>query len=654
MEINQMIKKSELYLVAALAALLPVFFFSKFTNVTDTPKLAFVVSILLLVVFLKAIRNLISNTLSFTASKFDIPVILIALVYIVSTVLETPNKMEAVFLPGTTTVVAFGALAYFIVTQFSKTEKKTLELSLFVGGLLYSIIVLLSASGVFKAIPQLPEFMSLEGFSPVGSILAGIIYLAAVAPFGVFAIVKEKDIVQKVFFGVALAIMSFSTLLGLFNMTKAENKVALPSYSTSWSVAVDSIKENPLLGTGPGNYLSAFNRFKPLSYNSSDVWNLRFTTGRSYVFTLMTETGIAGLAAFSILLFGISKLYKKDRKMTTEAASLGIITVLLLVFPSSTALLILFFILLSLSEIDHHKDSLFNFNGSSSRLPIVISSIPMFTLVAVCGFYLFNILSADLTYRSSLDSLAKGDGKSAYEGLQKAINTNPYVDRYRISYAQVNLALANTLTSKTQLTDEERNTVAQLVQQSIREGKVAISLNPQRSGNWETLGSIYRAVAPIAEGANDYAVQTYSQAIALDPYNPLMRISLGGIFYSAKQYQNAIDIFKLAVTTKPDLANARYNLAVAYKENGNIDQAIDEMTKVLSLVEKDSKDFELAQKTLEELKDKKKAADTTGSSDNLTAPSDNQNEISPKIELPLEATPPQPEATDSASTESEQ
>jgi len=225
--------------------------------------------------------------------------------------------------------------------------------------------------------------------------------------------------------------------------------------------------------------------------------------------------------------------------------------------------------------------------------------------------------------------------------VHQSIQKNPYVDRYRSSYAQVNLAIANSLAaSNEELPEETRNTIAQLIQQAIREGKAAVSLNPQKSSNWEILASIYRAVAPLAEGANDFAAQTYTQAISLDPYNPLTRISLGGIFYSAGQYENAIDEFTLAARVKPDHANAYYNLAIAYKDNNQIDLAIAAMSQVLTIVDSDSPDFDLATKTLEELRERKTNADTTGSTNNLTAPQEAEEIINPQIELPVSAEPP--------------
>jgi tetratricopeptide (TPR) repeat protein len=145
-----------------------------------------------------------------------------------------------------------------------------------------------------------------------------------------------------------------------------------------------------------------------------------------------------------------------------------------------------------------------------------------------------------------------------------------------------------------------------------------------------------------AEGSDQFAIQTYSQAVALDPINPDLRIALGGVYYALADYEKAINAFQLAVVAKNDLANGHYNLAVAYAANKDYDKAIAEMNTVISLVPKDSEDSKTAQTVLEQLKKQKPATTATGAeSQNLTAPETVEtSNIKPPIVLPEEATPP--------------
>jgi len=662
MESTKITNQFEKYIIYVAILLTPLLVVQNFANPFTTPQLAFMTFALGLVLIIKSVRNIVKNTVSFSASAFDLPLILLAASYVVSSILQTPNKMEAYFLPGTATIVIAGAILFFVINQLNEGDKNITRYLLFGSALVVSFVVLMASTGVFRSFMGLPEFMKSTGFTPLGGPLPALVLLVAVSPLGLSLLIKEKDMVKKVFLGVAFSIIVLAGILSLFNILPGKDTTPqLAGFRTSWFVAVDSLKQSPLLGVGPGNYITAFNKFRPLSFNSTSLWSTRFVSGQSFLFTAITETGIVGGAAFLLLVYSILRTtreaFKKDPQnlLSTKNAtlmSLGILTICLLVLPTTPVLIFTFFLLLALTSHTSHlnlntfKDT----QGSihfAARIPVLIAALPVIIAVGLFSYYASRVLAADLTYKKSLDYIAANSGREAYDSLQSVINTNPYVDRYRITYAQINLALANSIAQKKEISEEDRQTIAQLVQQAIREGKVAVALNPERAGNWEVLASIYRAVMPLAQGADAYAIQTYAQAVALDPLNSNTRIALGGIYYAAKAYENAIDVFKLAVAAKPDHANAHYNLAIAYRENGNIDRAITEMSTVLSLVNRDSNDFTVASQALEDLQNKKKA--DLPASENLIPPSTEEPGLEPPIKLPEEASPPGPSATPEAS-----
>lgn len=225
--------------------------------------------------------------------------------------------------------------------------------------------------------------------------------------------------------------------------------------------------------------------------------------------------------------------------------------------------------------------------------------------------------------------------------MRESIGLNPFVDRYHASYSQINLALANSLAQNENITDQDRATIAQLIQQAIRESKATVTLNPQRAGNWELLARTYQAIMPFSEGADAFAIETFNQAVILDPINPNLRIALGGVHYALGDYDNAIRAFELATFAKPDHANAHYNLATALREKGEIERAINEMTIVLSLVDRDSQDYELAKTELEALENRLPVEEAEGT-ETLTPPQPAEEPvIEPPIELPEEASPPE-------------
>lgn len=648
----------ENYIVYAVLLILPLVVYSSFSNSFVIPKLAFLTFFLGLILIIKSVRGIAKNSISFSASALDLPVLLIGASYVAGTIFQTPNKMEALLLPGTAVMVVAGVLLFFVVNQMGKHNKAGISYVLFASSVLVAMVVLMSATGIFKSIPGLPSFMQQSAFSTLGGPLPALIYMISLAPVGLSMLIGEKnDMLKKSLAGISLVVVALASILTIINILPGRDTTPqLPGFNTSWIVAVDSLKQNPLLGVGPGNYLTAFNRFRPISYNATDLWSTRFTSGQSFAFTLVTETGVLGAAALLLIIIIILKFTRdfannRDPKdwMAIEGASLIsliIIAASMLLFPVTISILAAFFTLLAVvTATSPLSINLFNKEDKDSipfaaRLPILLATLPVIIAVTFYGFQASRVLSADYTYKKALDAVVANDGRRAYDTLQKAINQNPYVDRYRVSYAQINLILANAIAQNENIADSDRQAIAQLVQQAIREGKVAVALNPQRAGNWEVLGSIYRAVMPLAQGADVFAVQTYSQAVALDPLNVNTRIALGGIYYSAKAYEDAIDVFKLAVAVKPDFANAHYNLAVAYRENGSLDKAIQSMGIVLSLVNKDSEDFKVATQALEDMQNKRSAQTPEGG--NLTSPDSNQlPELDEPLELPEDAAPPE-------------
>ena len=163
------------------------------------------------------------------------------------------------------------------------------------------------------------------------------------------------------------------------------------------------------------------------------------------------------------------------------------------------------------------------------------------------------------------------------------------------------MALANALASQEEPSDEDRNNIIQLIQQAIREAKNATALDPNSPIAWQNLASVYRQLIGLADNAESWTVAAYTQAIALDPVNPQLRLDLGGVYFSLGNYEEAIRLFSQAVEAKPDWANAYYNLAAAYSQAQAYPQAVQAMRIVVDLLEPTSPDYQTAQDQLKEL-----------------------------------------------------
>lgn len=626
------------WLLLSGGLLFAVFVLPKFTTSYAVPKEIFGAVIICLVIIFYSIVSIIKGETKFSIGKFDLGIILLTLVYIASAIIKTPNKMEAFFYPGAVTFMVISVIFYFLINQLDKKAKNSVLVSLFFSGILLSISALFTQLGVFAKISFLPTFIKDPSFNPLGGFMQSIIYLVSILPIGIIQIIKEKDSMKKIFFGVASAIVIFGLVILTINVLPGKSQSpVLPTMQTSWEITVETLKASPVWGSGPGNYLTAFNLYRSLAYNQTAIWNVRFSSANNFYFTLVTELGFAGIAALFVLLISIyRKLVTDFKQKFWEETTIVILLISLIVFPSVPVLMFLLMALLAVFSGSEEK----TVNLATTRVPSIIIATPLFLGIIALSIFGTKAIVAEITYKKSLEALAQNNAKSTYDLMIMAAKKNQYVDRYHASLAQIDMALATGLANKKDLTDTDRSTITQLIQQSISEGKAAVTLNPARSGNWEILAQIYRSIMSFAEGADQFTIQAYTQAVALDPINPNLRISLGGVYYALGRYDEAIDSFKLAVLAKSDLANAHYNLAVAYREKKNYDAAITEMNTVLNLLDKNSSDYSLAKSTLEDLQ-KNKPVDTSKTNEGeLTTPEKQSTVVEPPITLPQEATPP--------------
>jgi tetratricopeptide (TPR) repeat protein len=271
--------------------------------------------------------------------------------------------------------------------------------------------------------------------------------------------------------------------------------------------------------------------------------------------------------------------------------------------------------------------ALTNSNKQIDLFPIVI--FILFLIAAVPVIYkTYNVTLADYDHRLAL-SQANKNGTLTYQYLQKAEAINPEVDLYRVDMAQTNFALANALAiqkgpSKANpqgtLTDQDKKTIQTLLSQAINEGRVAVTLSPRSARNWEVLGSVYRNITGVAQNALAFSLDAYGKAIQLDPLNPALRVSVGGVYYSVKRYDLAARFFSDATNLKPDYANAYYNLSIAYRDGGDLTNATTVAQQLVTLLQANpnSPDYKAASQYLAALK-AQSAANTAQTAQNTQA-----------------------------------
>lgn len=359
----KLIDNIEKYLLIAIILLVPLAVSPFFPNYFTTTKIILLVGLISLALLAKFAKTIIKGSLTWASAIFDFPLLLLGIAYLASAIWQTPNKLEAFFIPGNTTVILAAVLFYFLLNQIENI-KKPVKYALTISAAMFSLVTIFTTFKLYTFLPFLPTTIKNASFNLEGSAISGAIFLASVLPIVLNLALNQKKIAIKILSILALAIIVAGTAASIVQALPegTTNTINLPSLKTSWSITIDTLKESPLLGIGPGNYITAYNLYRPLTANSSSTWNLRFTSARSAYLTIVTETGLLGLAALIILFSVIYKEAKHHFSKLGKGASpedivdhiasyisLIILTVLLVIFPATSTLLLLFTVLLSLN-----------------------------------------------------------------------------------------------------------------------------------------------------------------------------------------------------------------------------------------------------------------------------------------------------------------
>ncbi|HCS78831.1 TPA: hypothetical protein DIV55_03730 [Patescibacteria group bacterium] len=633
--------------ISLIVVLMPVFFLPVTADFYTVNKQALLLVGVSILTVLWVIETLVTNKIAIHKTRFTLPLSLFLIATIASAYLSSQNRMENWITPLGAGSILLLTFFYFFVSQQSKRAREIISYALLISGGLLAFVVFQQFVGVSSNLTK-AAYLQSPSWTPTGATFSTFIYFLGLLIFAIpttYMAIKANKTATIVVFSVAVILMLLGLGITTYQLFFAGAPLFLPLQS-GWYIAVETLKDRLLFGYGPAHFLSAFTLHRPLALNATPFWNLRFVVSSNLYFHFWTTLGLFGLVSFLIF---VAQSFLQLRTRVVEQLKFAVPLVVALVtsifFPPAFLLLFLIYLFAGLASGHEEQHEL-----SAEKLPVKLATVLPLLILGYALFITSRVYSSEVAFRKSITAAQNNKASETYQGHQEAIKLAPWNDKYRLSYAQINLVLAKAIAQKGNLTDQDRTTLTQLVQQSIQEAKNAVILNGNRVTNWENLANIYKQIMNVAQQADQWSVASYAQAIALDPFNPLLRIELGGIFYVRNNFPEAIKHFEMAVWLKPDLANARYNLANAYRQNKEYNKAAVELENTLKLVTANSNDQKKVQAELDEVK---KLVTTPGTnpptqeipSENLTTPETDSPEVNPPLDLPESAAPP---ATESA------
>jgi tetratricopeptide (TPR) repeat protein len=563
--------------------------------------------------------------------------ILIAFYYVSTPYLKTVKVIKGVltsFIMGATVSSLVAVLSYLRI--FVGTEQYMRTITFTLTGSITTAVVIAAISVILGIALFTYEFNASRKLFLTVSTAVNLFYVALIGipvgwvvlgtgVVGILVFVDLDKLIQArsqtmALAGVLAAIVLVTVLPTTSELIKNDNyptEVNLP-LNASWIVATSTVQSYPFLATGPSSFHLNFTRFRPLGLNNTNIWNVRFDKPANELLNILSTLGIIGIVIAIFGIYRILKLVVESRKINDEtglvqsvsAATLAAVAVYFVTYATVLNSFVLVLLLSSLvaahalARTRSAETLVVSFAAAAAISSIgqegsvkneyvnYMIAAPLLILVAFAGFVYYKVYAGEYFMRKAIIAVRNNDGRATYEYQGKAINLNPQRDTYHTAYAQTNLALANAIAARADLTDNDRVTIQRLIAQSIRSARVATEVaNPLNVSNWETRGLIYRSIMGIADNAAEWAIGSYNTALQLDPTNPALRLDLGGIYYANQNFLSAANFFRQSVALKPDYANAHYNFAQALFNLNDLANAKRELEVVKNLVPVNSNDY---------------------------------------------------------------
>jgi len=624
MNIIRFLQKSASTLLLTSLIILPVFFLPLTRDFYDTNKWMLLVGTSLLVLLMWGARLFVTGTAHVSWSRSTIGLGLLAAAALFSLTCSSVNKIEGLLSPlGPVTFVASTILLFFGPSLIDAKQKIILRLGLAVSAGLAGLFVLYQQIGLGTLFFPIGSPFADPFFTPLGSTVGLLMFFCLTLPISISialgALKEQKEVIAAISVVTAgLTLLGIGITLWKFIPIASSQLLPLPlgGLLTFWSWDTFS---HALFGIGPERFFEIFTLYRTQSLNMSPIWNRGFHANASFILHIASTMGILGLLSF--LVFSLLLWIDWAKHPITAIQALMIIA--LSIFAPPTLVLVIVCICLIFSTDTH--------NGIRER----VAGIPRFgiglllCILAIASFYgLFRWYRGEELLFQSLKTAENGNGTETFMLVEEAVKTNPTNPAFHIAMSQTALSLAESIirsapvleSGKSDMSNEDKTLLTNLISRSIQEAKLAITLSPNNVEMWLNMARIYQGVIGIAKDADVWAIAAFQKAITLDPTNPVLHLNLGGLYMTMNKEEDAGKEFITAINMKPNYIDAFYNLANVFRKKSDWDNAVKALEQTKFLVAKGSTDETKIEQEIISVLEEKKAKGTTAPPTSLYVP----------------------------------
>ncbi|MEK7567366.1 MAG: tetratricopeptide repeat protein [Patescibacteria group bacterium] len=494
------------------------------------------------------------------------------------------------------------------------------DLGVFAGFItLFSLISLgvLEVRGVWRIVIQMAlvlgvAFLAIVNFNTVWIVVASFtlvffLYSLSYAKNGgnvannISGGIKNLPWSPIVVFIISITFLFFGTSLGnaisgWLNITQLE---ARPSWSTTISIAKETLKENPIIGAGPNQFVSEWLKYRPQAVNESLFWNVDFTSGIGTIPTAFITLGGVGIVAWLIffILFGIEG-FRAIRRLRGEVfthylafsswiASLYFWIIAIFYTPGHVmyALAFLFtgvFIAtLVLEGVVEEKH--FDFSNSPGKSFVGSLITIVFLIVFITSAYLAvkRFVSYAMFNRAIIVYSSNRDLNVVEERVKKSLAIEE-ADIFFRTLTDIYLARLQDLAGRNPSESEIealRAEFQQYLSSAVASAQAATVVNPMNYQNWLSLARVYENIVPFRiDGAYEQALTTYDRALSLNPTSPLIVLSKARLEIAKGNNAKAREYIAESLKVKNNYTDAIFLLTQLEVSAGNTKKAIEAAT----------------------------------------------------------------------------
>ena len=422
-------------------------------------------------------------------------------------------------------------------------------------------------------------------------------------PMSWSARLKKLPLLPTIVFVLAIVFIIWSNSLGAFlaNKLQITNVEVRPSLAVTMEIARNTIKAQPLFGSGPNTFVTQWLTYKPNDIVTTIFWNTDFTNGIGLIPTFAVTTGIIGVLSWLLFLgfyvyLGVKSLFVRLEDSLTKfflASSFFVslyFWMMTFVYVPSTVIFILtffftglFFASVYVAGIIPIASKKFSTNPRTGFISSLVMVVFLVGGVAL-GFGLFqNSRSLWYFQKSSYALNTTKDSNISKEYMLKAISAVPN-DVYYRALSEIEIYKLNEILSqdpKTVKAEDMQKQFSDGLAEAIKAGIAAKDADQSNYLNWISLGRVYEAVSIPqlnVQGAYESAGFAYQEALRRNPKNPGILMLFARLAVNRNDLKSAEQYALQAIQTKNNYLDAYFLLSQIQVASQNISGAVNSVT----------------------------------------------------------------------------